>query len=748
MTKNPEVESHQESHQEHDEEWFSQRGITDERVIEALNEIPRQSFISLGDDEDGEPLPSSALPPLEVAGKLLQALQIKEGAKILEIGTDTGYLTALLANLTDEVYTVERRLPLAKLAEGRLEKLGIEGVEILYGPRLTEYALNAPYDAILLSAVAPRVPTKLKSRLAVGGRMVVPIGEGDKNPEIICIRRVDEEVFERQSLGQLRFSSKLGDILVELGVADRDDIELAALEADASGKKLGEALLQYAQIHERDLVRALAIQRGFKLAPVDTLLKISDHELAYSVPRAFLEHHQILPLVIREGRLSVATVDPDAPAIELARILDATDVDIYLVTSAEFTRIWDTILEGRKPRANREDNLKSRVEAKFERILRAATRVNAATIHIDNQPQGSRVRFRIDKELREIREFFLEPAEVAFLIEFLKMEAHLEVLEQQIPQRGRFSWVREPVTYHMNVHIMPSIMGEQLSLQLLSHGTESPTLEQVGFPEDIIETIDELFKLRRGLFLLVGPRHMGKKETLYALLRRFAANETLKVAMLEEDIICPIPNVQQSLIHPEVDFGYREAMYEFARFDVDVLGLGEIPNPQTALEALNVARRGMMMIGILHGKSAHYVLRGLREFGVPAEALANGVTGILTQRLAPKICDGCRELYKPHSIDLKALFPNGAPMGFKAYRGKGCAECSGTGINGQVPVLEVLPMNDPLRRGITGDEPEETLRRIILASGGDTISEYAVRLVREGQIPLEELANYIPLKPE
>lgn len=728
--------------EQYDEQWLTQHGIDDERVIEALNEVPRRDFVTLGADDDGEPLPASSLPPVDVVAKLLDSLDLRAGDTILEIGTDTGYVTALLAHMGDEVFSVERRLPMAKLAEGRLAELEIDNVDVLYGPRLTEYALNAPYDAIVLSAVAPRVPGKLKSRLAVDGRMVIPVGEGDKNPEVILIRRLDEETFERTSLGQLRFSSKLGDILVELGIADREDIELAALEADVSGQRLGEALLEYSHVQESDLVRALAIQRGFKMAPVDTLLKIADHELSYSVPRAFLEHHQLVPLVVQNRELTVATVDPDAPTIELARLLDAESIDTYLITGDDFHRIWNTILEGRRPQQAQEDNLKTRVENKFEKILRVATRLQATTIHIDNQPAGGKVRFRIGEDLRSVPELTLEPAGVNYLIEFLKMGANLETLKEHLPQRGRLSWVREPVTYHLQVHVMPSIMGEQLSLQLLSHGAEPPTLEALGFPDYFIDNMEVLLHQVPGLFLVVGPRHAAKKETLYALLSRLADGGKRKVGTVESDVLCPIPDVQQVLVHPEDDFGYKEAIHEYLRFDVDILGLDEIPNPSVALEALSAARRGPILLGTLHGKDAGHVVEGMREFGVPSEALANGISGILTQWMAPKICDDCRTPVKLTMQQLDDFFPEGTPMGFKAFRGAGCSTCSHTGTVGRIPVLELLPFGDSLRQAVIANKSERVLRQIAANSGVEMLSDYALQLVIEGKIPFDELINY------
>jgi type IV pilus assembly protein PilB len=727
------------------QEWYASRGITSPRIIKAIEAVPREGFLELAGTES---LPAHSIPSIEVVGKLLEALEVGEGAKILEIGTDAGYISAILGHLAGQVYTVERRLPVAKLAEGRLRSLAVENVEILHGPRLTAYVHNAPYNGILLSAVTARVPEKLKSRLAIGGRLVVPVGQGDKNPEVVCVTRTGEDSFEEKSYGQLRFSALLGDILVEMGVAQREDIEIAALEADAKGKRLGQTLLESARIKEADLIRALAIQRGFQLAPVDTLLKLADHELAYSVPRAFLKHHRILPLLVTDGKLKVATVDPDAPAVELATLLDATSVESYLVTTLDFDRLWVHLLEGRRGTHGQEENLKSRVESKLETLLRSAVRVQASMIHLDNDLGSVRVRYRIAGKLRPMPELALETAEYAYLVEFLKMGAKLDMMESQLPQRGRYAWIRDGVTYHLQVQLTPSIMGEQLTLQILTKGQEPATLAELGFPKQMIDELKVLLEMRHGLFLIVGPRHVGKTATQYALLHHLAQDGSKKIVSIEEDIVSPIPGVQQTMIQSERGFGYSQALHEFARTDADVISVGEFNKPQLVLDALNIAHRGMIVLGTLQGKNALAALHGLRDFGIPVEFLASGITAIITQRLANKVCEHCRELDDPDPTLLESLFPNGAPMGFKTYRGKGCAHCNQSGLSGRVPIVEFLPISDALRRAIAADAPLSDLRKLALNSGVTTLPQYALKLCREGIIPVEELSAYLPVKAD
>lgn len=727
---------------DYDDEWFAQRGIDDERVIDALGVVPRRPFIIDDDARDGK-LPSKVLPPMEVVGKLLTALELTGEETVLEVGTDTGYITAVLAELAETIYTVERRLQIAKLAEGRFEKLDVEGVEILYGPRLGEYALHAPYDAIVISAIAPQVPEKLKERLAVDGRLVVPVGDSEQNPEIICVRRVDEETWEETSLGQLRFSAKLGEILVELGVADRDDIELAALEADARGQRIGEALVEHSDVQESHLVRALAIQRGYKIASADQLLEFADHELAFSVPRAFLDHHRVVPLVIEGSKLKVATVDPDAPTVEVAQILDADSVETYLVTSDQFQRIWNAILEGRGRSHPDEDTLKGRVESKFETVLRVANRLGARTIHVDSEPDGGKVRFRVDEGLRTLPDLAFDATEVDYLIEFLKLGADLDVLEERVPQRGRFSWIREPGTYHLNVHVMPSVTGEQLSIQLLSDGARCPSLRQLGFSDELVDDLKVLLQRLSGLFLIVGPRHVTKRETLYALLGMLAADDTRKVGTIERDIQYTIDGVQQVVVQPDRDFGYRNAIREFVRFHFDVFGVDELTDPEVVTEAINAARRGPKVLAALHGHDAAHVISGLRDFGLSADVLTHGISAVLTQRMVPAICSGCRREIELDDPMVEALFDGETPQDFRAFRGVGCNQCDQTGVDGQLPLVELIPFGDAVRDAIVSEASSDVICDTIRQTGSETLGDHAMRLASEGKMPVDELGNWI-----
>jgi len=164
------------------EEQLRRRGIRDERVLAAMTKVPRHLFVpsaSQSEAYEDRPLPigdgQTISQPYMVA-IMTQSLNLTGGEKILEIGTGSGYQTAVLAELAREVFTVERLFDLFQKAEARLRTLGCENVSCRLGDGSKGWPEKAPFDGILVTAGAPEVPGALKSQLAEGGRLVIPVG--------------------------------------------------------------------------------------------------------------------------------------------------------------------------------------------------------------------------------------------------------------------------------------------------------------------------------------------------------------------------------------------------------------------------------------------------------------------------------------------------------------------------------------------------------------------------------------------
>jgi len=197
------------------ERQLKPRGIFDERVLSAISEVPREEFVSPELREhayEDRPLTIGCCQTISqpyIVASMLQAAELRPEDHTLELGTGSGYQTALLAEIVATVVSIERHLELADIARERLSRLGYKNVEIVVGDGTLGYAPKAPYDVILVSAAAPQIPQSLLAQLAIRGRMVLPVGDRDLQ-ELILIRR-DETGFRQVRLDGCAFVPLIGE---------------------------------------------------------------------------------------------------------------------------------------------------------------------------------------------------------------------------------------------------------------------------------------------------------------------------------------------------------------------------------------------------------------------------------------------------------------------------------------------------------------------------------------------------------
>ena len=197
------------------ERQLRRRGIRDERVLEAMREVPRELFVP--ENQRRRAYADSALPigsgqtisqPWIVAA-ICQALELSGTERVLEIGTGSGYSAAVLARLAAEVLTIERHAELAKEAGERLRELGVTNVEVVVGDGSRGLPDRAPFEAIAVHATAPGPPMSLLEQLAPGGRLVVPIASRGADMLTLYRRRDGEVVTE--VIGPCRFVPLIGE---------------------------------------------------------------------------------------------------------------------------------------------------------------------------------------------------------------------------------------------------------------------------------------------------------------------------------------------------------------------------------------------------------------------------------------------------------------------------------------------------------------------------------------------------------
>ena len=192
------------------------RGVTDPRVSSAMRVVPREVFVPeefRHQAYDDTPLPigeGQTISQPYVVALMVEALDLEGHERVLEVGAGSGYAAAVLGRVAREVHAIETHRSLADGARERLEAIGYDNVHVHWADGTQGWAVHAPFDAILVSAGSPEVPRSLLTQLAIGGRLVIPVGRDLTVQELLRVHRTGEDVYERESLGAVQFVPLIG----------------------------------------------------------------------------------------------------------------------------------------------------------------------------------------------------------------------------------------------------------------------------------------------------------------------------------------------------------------------------------------------------------------------------------------------------------------------------------------------------------------------------------------------------------
>jgi protein-L-isoaspartate(D-aspartate) O-methyltransferase len=198
------------------EEQIAARGVVDRTVLDAMLAVPRQMFVPSAAAEfayDDTPLPieeGQTISQPYVVALMAAALKLTSRDRVLEIGAGSGYAAAVLSRIAAEVYAIERHAVLAELASRRMKDLGFDNVDVRHGDGTLGWPEHAPYDAILVSAGGPSVPDALRTQLAVGGRLVIPVGTTPRAQELVRVTRIGQNEYRQEELGAVQFVPLIG----------------------------------------------------------------------------------------------------------------------------------------------------------------------------------------------------------------------------------------------------------------------------------------------------------------------------------------------------------------------------------------------------------------------------------------------------------------------------------------------------------------------------------------------------------
>jgi type IV pilus assembly protein PilB len=372
-------------------------------------------------------------------------------------------------------------------------------------------------------------------------------------------------------------------------------------------------------------------------------------------------------------------------------------------------------------------------------IFQDAIRRRASDVHIEPGPEGVTVRFRIDGVLRDVQ--VLPRSVRAFITARLKVVARMNVTVTRQPQDARTTVVYEGRTIDARVSTLPTIHGEKIVVRLLDGGATLRGLEAL-LPSEDLPAFESLILRPQGLALVTGPTGSGKTTTLYAALRRLS-ERTRNVVTLEDPVEYRLAGVNQVQMSPEVDFA--TALRSILRQDPNVVLIGEIRDGETARIAFQAANVGQLVLSTLHTNDAAAAAARLHDLGVEPFAIAEGLNGIVAQRLCRRLCARCRRSEPAGEAEIARW--GAALRGAAVARAVGCDACEFVGYHGRVAVHEILRVTPVVKDLLLQRGSEQAIRRAAREAGARSMLDAALARVVSLDTSLDAVEHAIPADP-
>jgi general secretion pathway protein E len=555
-----------------------------------------------------------------------------------------------------------------------------------------------------------------------------------------------------------------GEILHKRGLLDRRQLEASRL-AQTEGTRLDQVAVELGFVREEDALRALGEEVGLDF--VDLVEADIDLSLLKGFPPKLIHRQALFPIKRQNGTLVVATSDPfDLYPLDELSAATGLSIQPVLASRGEIAKlikahlgVGSETIDGLMARAQ-DDQVELLEEIETDgselsemaqeasvvrlvnEILLEAIETRASDVHIESQPSGLKVRYRIDGLLHpqptppEISRF------QAAIISRLKIMARLNIAEKRLPQDGRIKLKVAGREVDVRVSVIPMIHGEGIVLRILDKGSMEFSLRKLGMEQDMYEVFQELIRLPHGIILVTGPTGSGKTTTLYSALLEIKSANT-KIITTEDPVEYQLEGINQIQVHPKIGLTFAASLRSILRHDPDIVLVGEIRDLETAENAIQASLTGHLVFSTLHTNDAAGAYTRLVDMGVEPFLVASTVEAVMAQRLVRNLCNECKTPYEPEPSELPADFPreawlaSGAPL----YKAGGCRACRHVGYRGRMGLFELLLSTDTVRQMAQDRTSSWKLKQAAVAEGLVTLRRDGWLKVLAGRTTVEEIVR-------
>lgn len=377
-------------------------------------------------------------------------------------------------------------------------------------------------------------------------------------------------------------------------------------------------------------------------------------------------------------------------------------------------------------------------------IIYTAAQAGASDIHFDPSEKNIKVRFRIDGILID---YTIIPENIRKnLIARLKIISGMDITESRLPQDGAIKTMIKDINLDMRVSSLPTNEGEKIVIRILDYSSSLNGLESLGFsPKNLIK-MKELIKEPNGIILVTGATGSGKSTTVYSLLQLLNTPK-VNLVTVEDPVEMNIDGINQIQVNSEIGLTFANVLRSILRQDPDIIMIGEIRDDETAKIAVRASITGHLVLSTLHTNNALNTIERLRDMDVETYLLASSLNGIVSQKLARRICPHCMKKRPAIEYEKKLIKANlGIDITELAYA-EGCDKCVG-GYKGRIAIHEVLVINQEIRDAIANGVPKEELRKLVYTNDTTTLLQDGLQKVIQSITTIEEILRLVELDDE
>ena len=552
-----------------------------------------------------------------------------------------------------------------------------------------------------------------------------------------------------------------GEILLRRGCLDQRQLDLAR---ERGGESLLDAVIEMGFVNEEDALRAIGDAVGLDFVDLTSIEESGLGQILKDFPQKLIYRQSLFPISRNNGTIVVATSDPFDlyPIDEVSAVTGLTVIPV-LASRIEIAKlvkkhlgVGSETVEGLIAQTELDDGVElledldldgselsemaqeASVIRLVNEILLEAIETRASDVHIESQPSGLVVRYRVDGMLQpqpvppEIHRF------EAAIVSRLKIMARLNIAEKRLPQDGRIKLKVRGREVDVRVSVIPMIHGEGIVLRILDKGAMVFELKSLGMDVSTYKIYRQLIELPHGIILVTGPTGSGKTTTLYSSLIEIN-RPNVKIITTEDPVEYQLEGINQIQIHARIGLTFAHSLRSILRHDPDVVLIGEIRDLETAENAIQASLTGHLVFSTLHTNDAAGAYTRLVDMGVEPFLVSSTVEAVMAQRLVRRLCPKCRQPYQPVLDDLAPDFPREALGDQPLYQPAGCRHCRQSGYTGRMGIYELMVTSEEVRHLAHDNASTWDIKKAAVRNGMVTLRMDGWKKVLAGQTSVDEV---------